>query len=115
MRKRKMLEMLKAGVDPIDVSIEKWQLILRSVKNSDYIRAWNQDENCALCHVAKYSCSVCPLQNCSSDGTAYTKAIDAISEHAVRGGGTKQGVIKAVEHMIKTLEDLKHEPKTHGR
>lgn len=109
MNYKKMKRMLEAGEDPIDVSIEKWREILRSVKNSQYVRAHEQDANCALCYVNGHACFRCPLKSCTRNEDFYDKAMTAVinKEFKFLDAGTKQETIKAVENMIQTLEDLK--------
>lgn len=107
MQRKKMEEMLKAGVNPIEVSQEKWREIRKSVERSDYSKAWDQDANCALCHAFLYDCARCPLHNCNDDDSSYDKATNAIRNRAFFKCGTKQEVLKAIDNMIQALEDLK--------
>jgi len=74
-----MLRRLKAGEDPLDLSIEKWEDIVNHLKSirraSDFDESLEaQGDNCALCEVHE-GCRSCPVckrtgrENCS--GTPY--------------------------------------------
>lgn len=56
MDRKTMLERLKAGYSPIDVSLEKWY---------DLLKEWDMGSssglNCALCEMYSPECSKCPL------------------------------------------------------
>jgi hypothetical protein len=61
-----MLKRLKAGYNPIDISIEKW-VDIKETGN------WTEtgSDNCALCEVyhnkSAFSCPNCPLKTCGWD------------------------------------------------
>ena len=69
---------LKAGYEPIDVSIEKW---MRKDYDDDVDRP-NDADTCSLCyvHYRDYKCHECPLNmigECCHDGkSAYSRACD---------------------------------------
>lgn len=111
MQRAKMIRMLKAGVDPLEVSQEKWREIRRSVERSDYKRADRQNDNCALCHINHGCCDKCVLKSCNCDPpTVYFRAAEALSLKLDRWGAatiTKQEVLEAIDNMIDALEDLK--------
>ena len=54
MNRTEMLRRLKAGEDPLELSIEKWQDIVDGKGRN------NGSENCALCQM--FSCRVCPIK-----------------------------------------------------
>jgi len=79
MNREEMLRRLKAGEDPLDLSIEKWEDIVNHLKSirraSDFDESLEaQGDNCALCEVHE-GCRSCPVckrtgrENCS--GTPY--------------------------------------------
>ena len=79
MNREEMLRRLKAGEDPLDLSIEKWEDIVNHLKSirraSDFDESLEaQGDNCGLCEVHE-GCRSCPVckrtgrENCS--GTPY--------------------------------------------
>lgn len=113
MKRNKMLKMLEAGVNPIDVSIVKWEEILRYVKRSQYERAYSHNENCALCYVynrlRSLNCPHCPLKSCSDD-SPYSKIGRMLVVKNVQLSNkehTKKEIITATENMIKALQRCK--------
>ena len=80
MKREKMLWMLRrAKKDPLDLSIEKWEDIVKHLKSIHRASDFDEEleahgDNCALCEVHE-SCHSCPVykrtgrENCS--GTPY--------------------------------------------
>jgi len=65
MNREEMLKRLRAGEDPLDLSIEKWKDIVNHLKSihrasdfDDNLEA--QGDNCALCEVHE-GCQSCPV------------------------------------------------------
>jgi len=62
-----MLKRLKAGEDPLDLSIEKWKDIVNHLNEIQCVEDFNKEleegeENCALCEVyGAKDCKDCPV------------------------------------------------------
>ena len=75
MDRKRMLELLKEGIDPLEISIMKWEDI---VNRRGYDK---RSDNCALCEVYFNACEnmmevSCPIGSCES-----TPYIDWIAHH----------------------------------
>ena len=62
-----MSKRLKAGEDPLDLSIEKWKDIVNCLNRIQQVEEFGEEleagkDNCALCEVYK-SCCLCPVSN----------------------------------------------------
>ena len=86
MTREEMLKRLKAGEDPLDLSIEKWKDIVEHLNQISKIEEYNKElqqgaNNCALCEVYGYSYEHCPVyiatKGMSCRNTPYPEFVSA--------------------------------------
>jgi hypothetical protein len=101
MNREEMIKQLKAGKNPLDVSIKKWHDIVNKKTDDDGLSG----DNCALCFIHKENCKACPIykktfkQQCK--GTPYIEIHD-------NSGTTRE---EAQIRMYHFLLEIKREQK----
>ena len=111
-----MLRRLRAGEDPLDLSIEKWKDIIDSLQKIQHAWEFNENlergaENCALCEEFSEvrevfsDCRRCPVyketgeHNCLN--TPYYEFREALKE------GNLSAMLYTAKRMLKLLEKIK--------
>ena len=111
MTREEMLKRLKAGEDPLDLSIEKWRDVVKHLNRITEFVEFNQEiemeaSNCALCFVyARYKCNGCPVKKATGYGSCNKTPYESF--RIARINQNLEGMRKAAIAELKFLESLK--------
>lgn len=110
MTRNEMLKLLKDGEDPLEISIQKWEDIVRVAKDPDSniqdIEMMDASaNNCALCHIYYLNnCKGCSVHECTKlrycRGTPYKHYFRELSD------SNKAGVLKFAKAELEFLRGL---------
>lgn len=116
MTRETMLELLKAGVDPVRVSILKWKenrMVIEMVGiDPHWVSEFCYGKNCALCQVHSdcVGCCLCEeLGETDSGKREYTSCADRESPWrkviASLNNGEQERAIKRIDNLIGIMEE----------
>lgn len=116
MNRKTMLKRLKAGDDPIDVSISKWQDIRKKVEQGKIVDLDSiGGDNCALCHLfhatensisGRVPCGECPL--CKSGQCCNKKGFDLYTcDDFGYTACDRIKILRLIDKMIEALNEAK--------
>ena len=106
-----MLKRLKAGEDPLDLSIEKWRNVVKHLYKITRFEEYDWEVemgacNCALCFVyARYKCNGCPIKKATGYGSCDKTPYESFRE--ARMDKNLEGMRKAAIAELKFLKSLK--------
>ena len=102
---------LEAGEDPLNLSIEKWEDIVKHLDGITEFAEFNQEvevgvSNCALCLAyARYKCNGCPVKKATGYGSCDKTPYEDFRQ--ARINQNLEGMRKAAIAELKFLESLK--------
>jgi len=111
MTREEMLKRLKTGEDPLDLSIEKWERVVKHLSGSTRFKEYDRKvemeaSNCALCFVyARYKCNGCPVKKATGYGCCNKTPYESFRE--ARRDQNLKGMRKAAVAELEFLKSLK--------
>ena len=111
MTREEMLKRLKAGEDPLDLSIEKWNRVVKHLSGITRFEEYDWEvemeaSNCALCFVyARYKCNGCPVKKATGYGSCNKTPYESF--RIARMGKNLEGMRKAAIAELEFLKSLK--------
>ena len=106
-----MFKRLKAGENPLDLSIEKWRDVVNHLYKISRFEEYDWEIemgvcNCALCIVyARYKCNGCPVKKATGYGSCDKTPYESF--RIARIGKNLEGMRKAAIAELKFLKSLK--------
>ena len=116
MNREEMLKRLKAGEDPLDLSIEKWKDIVDCLNQIQQVEEFGEEleagrDNCALCEVYR-NCHLCPVSEWTHKKGCVGTPYDDFK--LVRRVGDLKTMRIAAEQELEFLISLKKELNKEG-
>jgi len=109
MNREEMLRRLRAGEDPLDLSIEKWKDIVVYLQKIQSAKEFDESleegmRNCALCETFR-DCKGCPIFE--ETGTSDCKNTSYYDFQAAWDKNDLVGMLSAAKRMLELLEKIK--------